>query len=205
MRARFDRRLRRNRALLVGNLFDDQHLLVAKERMRSLIASFGSAPNPAQAFQHFHHTQRETATSPYRLMRNPLVHCPLQDPEVVRFALGLPWAISSDYRFHRDALDIEFPQHADLPFSNDLPHHATSEHWSRDTEARDAIAMTESLTAGADATITSDAIDLLHSGRMNLDQLRFASYMLQLVAWNNGNYQQDPRDATRRDRSSSSQ
>jgi len=205
MRLRFDSRLRRNREILVENLFDDQHMLAARQRVRTLITSFGHAPNPAQAFQHFHHAQRETATAPYRLMRNALVLCPLQDPEVVRFALGLPWAVTADDRFQRDALNLEYPQHADIPFTDDLPHHSTSEHWNRDVEARDAIAMTESMIAGADTIVTADAIDLLHSGRMGLEQIQVASYMLQLIAWNDDNCQRDPRDATRRDLRSNSQ
>jgi len=82
---------------------------------------FASAADPVTSFLFWNRTRREISLVPTAVLSSvPVVLCPYLDHDLVRFLLSLPFEITSDGRFHDAAIAAAFPQHADLPYYDEL-------------------------------------------------------------------------------------
>jgi asparagine synthase (glutamine-hydrolysing) len=93
---------------------------VAVNTVRAELDRYRSWPNPWQAFRYWTLVRRETAYYTFKVLRNPIVYCPLDDIDVVNFALSLPRDITIDGRLQAIALQKRFPAFADIPLAGGL-------------------------------------------------------------------------------------
>ncbi len=94
---------------------------LALERLSRAIRDHRDAPNPVQAFYYWNRVVRSTTYYTFRILRNDTVYCPLDDIDLVDFALGLPHALTVDPKFQNDAIRKRFPRFRDVPFEEEYP------------------------------------------------------------------------------------
>ena len=96
------------------------------EAARALLAErfgpYADFPNPTQAFRLFETGPRDFALLTLGTLRNAEIVCPLDADAFQAFALGLPWHVSNDYRFHDRVLAQCYPEYGDIPFEMDAPY-----------------------------------------------------------------------------------
>jgi hypothetical protein len=105
---------------------------------------FGSAADPVTSYLFWNRTRREISLIPTAVLSNvPAVSCPYLDHDLVRFLLSVPFEITSDARFHDEAIDAAFPQYSDLPYYDQIGDASSprTSPWSRARTALGALAM----------------------------------------------------------------
>jgi hypothetical protein len=144
------------------------------------------AINPIQSYYYWNRVARSTTYYSHRLFTNRFVHCPLDDMDLVDFAMRLPPAISLDSTFQTRALRARFSAFANVPFAEDVPHAAAPAAASGRDDLREILRLATDrrgqpawenvgyiMTRGAIAWLRADA-----------DQVRWwmspLSYLLQL-------------------------
>ncbi len=93
---------------------------LAMEAMVGELEKWTQSSNPLVSFLHHNHVRRRTSYFTYRMIETPTVFCPLDDFNVVDFALTLPPAIANDPSLQGTACRKAFPRYADLPFEEEL-------------------------------------------------------------------------------------
>ena len=73
-----------------------------------------------QAFLHGEYVRRNTALFTHGLMKNKNVITPLNTPQMVAFALSLPWHISTDPEFQDKAISHCYPGAGQIPYAESI-------------------------------------------------------------------------------------
>jgi hypothetical protein len=94
---------------------------VAAAALHAELRRYRAWPNPFLGYWHWNRGRRYTTIIPFILCRAiPSVLCPLDDYDVVRFALSLPADVSTDNRLQIAAIRRAYPSVADVPFVDEL-------------------------------------------------------------------------------------
>jgi len=101
-------------------LISAEVLQAIRDLLITSFARYEQFPNPVAAYRYDQLTRRHTPYFTFGMMPNEAVVCPFDTPEMIRFALSLPYEVSEDPRFQDNALAHCYPQYADLPFGGDL-------------------------------------------------------------------------------------
>lgn len=121
-----DRILRKNEEVLSGILSREVLECVPRDlaiaETITELAQFKESSNRLIAFLHANHVRRRTAHYTYRMIDHGNVLCPLDDFDIVSFALSLPAELANDAKLQKDATLKAFPQFKSLPFEEDLRH-----------------------------------------------------------------------------------
>jgi asparagine synthase (glutamine-hydrolysing) len=178
LRFLFDKPVAMLDGLVARRIFSPEHVAAARDRLEASLEKYAGYPNPLQAFLYYNHVSRDTSAFTYELMKARAVACPLDDPELVSWSLGLPWRISSDPTLQTRAIRAAFPEFADLPFEDELG-------GQRPGFELDAAAEIASLRAllGLDhePVVTEAGAKLLLSGQATLQQIQVFTYLTQLM------------------------
>jgi len=177
----FDKPIERLRALFIENPFTTADLKEARHRIDRSIRRQSTAPNPAQAFHYFNRTSRAGAQFTYGLMQAHRVLCPFDDPEVVRFGLGLPRPISHRLDLQADAIRTGYPEYSNVPFYWELKNVAKHQHWDRATEGRSAEDWISAYPAEELPMLNPRFKEAFVSA---LRDLQAVTYLAQLISWN---------------------
>jgi asparagine synthase (glutamine-hydrolysing) len=162
----------------------EHYLELARQRIGFAIRRYANAPSPAQAFFYFNHTSRESAIFTLGLMQANCVLCPLDDPEVVRFGLGLPWHISSNALLQTDAIRSGYPDYSNIPFAEQLTDIRSVQHWSPDDECQSAHNIADELEELQISALRRDSAARFVAGEAPLRDLQRIVYLHQLLSWN---------------------
>lgn len=91
----------------------------AVDYLGDTIAGFADAADPYQAFWFWNRTRREIGFVASAIQASAAaVYCPFLDPEFVRFALSLPYAVTRDQRLHDDAIARAYPAQSGIPYAD---------------------------------------------------------------------------------------
>ena len=91
------------------------------EYIARTIARFADTADPFSAYLFWNRTRREISLAPQGILADvDPVLCPYLDSDLVRFLGSLPFSVTRGGRFHDDAIAAAFPQHADLPYHDQL-------------------------------------------------------------------------------------
>lgn len=182
----FDEPIRRVQSLFTEDLLNDDQLAEARDRVAASFMKYASMPNPAQAFRYFNHTPRDTAAFAYGIMKAHKVITPFDDPSMVRFALGLPWRISSNPDLQSDAIRRRYPAHADVPFYWDVPRTTRTRHWDASVESMSAIPMLSRFPTNGLPRFNDIVRARIEAGEGDLRDIQVATYISQLTSWVGG-------------------
>jgi asparagine synthase (glutamine-hydrolysing) len=106
------------RAILTPESYGMFDRRVAIARITEELERHCDAPNPAASFFFWNRTRREIALSPLRLLTGvSRVICPYLSQRVCDFLLSLPAKLTSDRRFHTDAILRAHPTVRHIPFA----------------------------------------------------------------------------------------
>jgi hypothetical protein len=94
------------------------HLAVAE--ICDELRKYSEFANPIQAFNYFNRVRRSTSLYSFNMLNVENTYCPLDDMDVVDFALSMPVELTLDSKLQEDALSRAFPQFSDVPFDADL-------------------------------------------------------------------------------------
>lgn len=130
----FDRKIDKFRSIFPSTKMTKGMIEDARIRLASCLENYQYFPSPLQAFHYFNITMRSVALQPYSLMKNSEVECSFDKPEMVSWALGQDFHISSDYTFRNEALRRAFPEYTDIPFNEDYSPKNKSSIIDRDQE-----------------------------------------------------------------------
>lgn len=112
----FTRRIDFLRQIISFGFLSEENVNTAKTIFENSLQTYKNYPNPFQAFQYYNHVSRNTSLFTYRMMKNNAILCPLDTPEMVQFALSLPWEISSAPDFQKNTIRKYYPDFAHIPF-----------------------------------------------------------------------------------------
>jgi asparagine synthase (glutamine-hydrolysing) len=182
MASLFDARLERIRRLIPESVLGTEHFDHARQLLGQSLDKYQHYQNPLQAFLYYNLISRDTSVFTYGMMRNGEVLCPLNAPRVVKFALSLPWRLSSDAEFQAKALRRCYPRFAGIPFVDDYKPRVNASWFDPQAERESAGRFSEALTKMGSCAISPEGMALLSSGRINLKDLQALVYVAQLSA-----------------------
>lgn len=170
-------------AALVGfvspSILSSEKIDLARAQLVASLRKYADYPNPLQAFLYFNHTARDTSCFTYGMMKAGNVICPLNDPELVNWALGLPWRISSLPTFQSDAILRHYPETGHIPFEEQ--YQPSTSAFQRDLKAEKST-IKKLLRNGGRSVVTRKGAKALLSGRASLKQIQVFAYLSQLTA-----------------------
>jgi asparagine synthetase B (glutamine-hydrolysing) len=184
-----DRPLDSLNEILAKDLISREDVEEARRRMARSVEKYEAYPNPSQAFKYFNATTRGIGPFTYGMLRNAEVICPLDDPEVVRFALALPWSVSSRADLQTNAIRRYYEAFADIPFVEDYTPKSPSVYWDPDAERRTIAELARRLEQASVKITNVHGMELLEPGAAQLGHIQILVYLWQLLAWNEGQFE----------------
>jgi hypothetical protein len=166
------------RGFLVPEILNVENLEIAKELLEGSLDKYADYPNPLQAWRYYNHVARDSSAFAYELMQARAVVCPLDRPDLVTWALSLPWNISSDSTFQTSAIRRHFPESADVPFEDEFRPSGRGYDVDRITELASTRFL---LNRPGKPVVTEQGTQLLLSGEASLRQLQVFVYLSQLM------------------------
>jgi hypothetical protein len=110
------------RAVLADSFYRQIPYDLAEAALCEELLRYSGFPNPLQAFYCFNTVRRESALFSFGILNVPHMFCPLDDLDLVDFALALPAELTMDGSVQEEAIIREFPRFRDIPFDT----HASS-------------------------------------------------------------------------------
>ena len=150
-----------------------------RQRLRECFVEYSDFENPIQAFLYGEHVRRNTQLFTYCLMENEFVACPLDTLEIVKFALSLPWSLSTDHRFQDKAISLRYPDFDDLPYAEALgviPPPSVP-------DVKSEKGSWERIRNILKPHLTEDGLGFLDSSRTNLGVIQRSTLVAQAIYW----------------------
>lgn len=177
----WEKPLARLQGLLEPSLFTADVLAAARARLLTCLEKYRRFPNPLQAFRYFEHVTRDTSLFTYKLMTNAEIRCPLDDPTVVNWALGLPWKVTSRAEFQAEALRKCYPAFADVPFVAAYQPRAKETYFDEQAQ-RESLGRLQLQWQKHPVGLSRTGLERLKAGGVNWSQIPALILLAQTVA-----------------------
>jgi hypothetical protein len=159
-------------------LLTDENIQTGRQLLRDSFRRYANYPNPMQAWLFYNSNTREIGFSPYKIMQAGSIFCPLDDPEMVMWALSLPFCISSDQNFQAKALAQFYPEFTHIPFPEHNEPKVSIPSVDYEAEQKTITKLLE--TSKAEGYFSEKGLAKIVSGKMNLGEIQIFVYLCQL-------------------------
>lgn len=172
----FTKRINFLRQIISLRFLSEENINTAKTLFENSLQTYKNYPNPFQAFRYYNHVSRNTSLFTYSLMKNNKILCPLDTPEMVRFALSLPWEISSDPDFQIKTIRKYYPDFAHIPFVEEYQPQKQGFLPDFNSESKSLLQIKKLIRSN----LSEKGLAEIESGKVKLTYLQLFSYLAQL-------------------------
>ncbi len=166
------------------HLISPQVVQTIRDMLFDSFSRYEFFPNPMVAFWQDQHVRRHTPLFTFGMMPNEVVVCPFDTPEMIRFALSLPWEVSCDARFADKTLAHCYPQFAEVPFGEEIE--PPPPVWMPDE--RSEAASWGRLRRLLAPRLSAAGLEHLDKSRHNLEVIARATLLAQAYHWDEHGY-----------------
>ncbi len=172
----FEKRIAFLKKYINDVIFSEENVYLARNILSESLEKYRDFQNPPQAYLYYNHVARNTSFFTYTMKPNMKIFCPLDSPEMVSFALALPWEISSDPDFQKKSIRKKYPVYAGIPFSEEYKPNNNGIHVNEDSESSSRAELLPKVCR----YLTKEGQAALMSGDVTLPIIQVMVYLAQM-------------------------